>query len=655
MHFIFLYYLERETASGSSRFGGMNLVYWKLLWLALVVTVGEGGRKGVKRLMAGEDVSASGGASSSTDVPGKGGLRQRMESLETDAADAPPDELPFNFELKKDWVKGELKSAQVQRLAAAHMKQGGFGAEHMAGAGTSGARPSNMYRSLRALFGAPQDAPEITWIEIPTTRGRRTAFPFIMPHELFAAFYRTRGRTQTWSQAITGPIGSAAQFWQLQSSLDFVALHPYLRDRTLLAKTIPIGMHADGGAFNKNDNLFTISWNSLLADGPTLHKRFLFTVIKKSDFVADTLDSIWRIFAWSINLLALGENPGKNYVNRNVLCNDPSLADGWRGIFCQIRGDWQFFQEAFYFPHWNNGARMCWMCLASANIANLLFTNSNSDAGWRDTVFTHEAYLDYQHAAGLAIPVLLSLVVGLRLDCFMVDTLHAVDLGVCAHVLGNVFWVLAITRRVFGGRTQADAVTFLESHIKSWIKRTKCSVNLRGKLTVDRIKTSAGWPKFRCKGATARHLVRYALDLCTEFCDPTNAEDATMTALCSLLARFYEILHNESFWLSDAAKAEIPRLGQTFAMLYTQLSRQFVTERRRGWKLTPKHHLWEHLTQHQAPVFGNPRFYWCYADEDLVGLMVNLASSVHPITLPESILFKWLHIMFPDFFNPALV
>ena len=621
-------------------------LFWKLLCVALVVTVGEGGRKGVKRLIAEGGVPAS-TASSSTDVPRLGGgIRQRM------AAEGVPEARPtaatgtMDAELKTQWVKGELTSVQVQRLAAAHIGQGGDGAERMAAMGSYGADSQNVFRGLRRLFGMPVDAPEITWIEIPTTRGRRTPFPFIMPHELFAAFYRARDRTKTWNQAILGAKGAAAQFWHLQSGLPFVARHPYLQDRAVNAKMIPIGMHADGGAFNKNDNLFTISWNSLLADGDTLHKRFLFTVIKKSDFVADTLDTIWRIFSWSINTLALGENPRKNYVGRNVIWNEISLADGWRAVFCQIRGDWQFFQEAFYFPHWNNAERMCWMCLASGNIPNLLYTNSNADAGWRDTLFTHESYLAYQHAAGLAIPVLLSLVVGLRLCAFLVDTLHAVDLGVNAHLLGNVFWVMTVRRRVFGGRTQADAVANLETHMKAWIKRTKCPANLRGKLTVERLRTSAGWPKFRCKGATARHLIKYALDLMMEFGDAANAEDVAMRGLCSLMNRFYDILHENSFWLSDDAKAELPKFGQTFVALYVQLARQYVDENRRGWKITPKHHMWEHLTEYQAIIFGNPRYYWCYADEDLVGLIVNLACSVHPSTLPESILFKWLHIQF---------
>ena len=39
---------------------------------------------------------------------------------------------------------------------------------------------------------------------------------------------------------------------------------------------------------------------------------------------------------------------------------------------------------------------------------------------------------------------------------------------------------------------------------------------------------------------------------------------------------------------------------------------------------------------------GNPRYFWTYSDEDLVRIMVGIAESVHPTTLPISVLSKWL-------------
>ena len=44
----------------------------------------------------------------------------------------------------------------------------------------------------------------------------------------------------------------------------------------------------------------------------------------------------------------------------------------------------------------------------------------------------------------------------------------------------------------------------------------------------------------------------------------------------------------------------------------------------------------------QALDLGNPRFYWCYADEDLQRLVKGVATSVHIDNMAENILYKYL-------------
>ena len=62
--------------------------------------------------------------------------------------------------------------------------------------------------------------------------------------------------------------------------------------------------------------------------------------------------------------------------------------------------------------------------------------------------------------------------------------------------------------------------------------------------------------------------------------------------------------------------------------------------------MTPKIHLVLHLAEWQAPVWGNPSYYWTYADEDLVGLMIEVAESVHVLTLCPTSLVKLLIVAF---------
>ena len=167
------------------------------------------------------------------------------------------------------------------------------------------------------------------------------------------------------------------------------------------------------------------------------------------------------------------------------------------------------------------------------------------------------------------------------------------------------------------------------------------SSKLQGGLTVERVRTSGGWPKLRAKAAATRHLANFALELVREF---GRAEDRKVLAVCQLLCRFYDILNAEPMFVSD----EILELGRRFGALYLALSREAAEAREKMWKATPKHHLFVHLCEWQSVESGNPRFYWAYADEDLVRLLVNVAKTCHPATMAPSALFKWTHVYFGD-------
>ena len=56
-----------------------------------------------------------------------------------------------------------------------------------------------------------------------------------------------------------------------------------------------------------------MTWNSLLGSGQTMQKRFLFTVIRKSDMNADTMGQLLSIFAWSCNALLAGKWPREDW------------------------------------------------------------------------------------------------------------------------------------------------------------------------------------------------------------------------------------------------------------------------------------------------------------------------------------------------------
>ena len=69
-------------------------------------------------------------------------------------------------------------------------------------------------------------------------------------------------------------------------------------------------------------------------------------------------------------------------------------------------------------------------------------------------------------------------------------------------------------------------------------------------------------------------------------------------------------------FLSDAAKARLPELAHQFHLLYNRASREGLAEVPvvKGWKMSPKMHLFSHLMAWQVFEIGlNPRGYWTNA------------------------------------------
>jgi len=257
----------------------------------------------------------------------------------------------------------------------------------------------------------------------------------------------------------------------------------------------------------------------------------------------------------------------------------------------------------------------------------------------------------WSEAQALAIPPLLRNATGFRLECVLVDVMHACDLGICAAIMGNVLWILAVRRRVFGGRTMADAVELMQIDLKAWYTQVKENSRLKGKLSVARLRGQDGYPKLKAKAAATRHMLPYAISLMKRFAvtdggSDEKTHDDRATLVMGYLQRFYDILYEEGQLMTQHAKSEIAEVGRRLAVIYVALARDSLRAETRLWKPTPKLHVFVHLCEWQSLL--NPRSFWCYADEDLVGLMVEVAESVHPRTVAASAMFKWIQLSFSD-------
>ena len=255
-------------------------------------------------------------------------------------------------------------------------------------------------------------------------------------------------------------------------------------------------------------------------------------VIKKSEMIPETMDSLMRVFAWSCNVMLSGETPLTDYHQppRHLNGGGVTLANGYRGCLTQVRGDWEFFVALFHFPRWDQEV-MCPFCDATSE-AGRPWSDCSLDAGWRDTIWTHTTYMEHLRLVGRPIPVFflpIGGIIGLRLCNVMADTMHTVDLGVNPHIVGNILWYFVVVLNSFGGATYAERIKRCASDLKAWYSRpiNRGRQRLNGKLTTERVRAQGDWPKLKAKAAAARHMAYYALDLCRRFAQIDSLEEFT--------------------------------------------------------------------------------------------------------------------------------
>ena len=114
-----------------------------------------------------------------------------------------------------------------------------------------------------------------------------------------------------------------------------------------------------------------------------------------------------------------------------------------------------------------------------------------------------------------------------------------------------------------------------------------------------------------------------------------------------MVVQCYAIIDRNDHFFPESEKREIQRIGSRLCRTYCKLAAQAVAERQKLWKATPKLHLFLHMCEWDIE-YGNPRFFWTYADEDMVGQMIKAGESCHPKTLAIAGMFKWLTLVFAE-------
>ena len=165
--------------------------------------------------------------------------------------------------------------------------------------------------------------------------------------------------------------------------------------------------------------------------------KWLIQVINKKFVVKEkTMQAIFAILAWSLQFLTAGFFPPRDHAGNPFLSSWRTKSQGkslnCTALLTEVRGDWEMYKNTFNLSGWSGTDNICYRCYASKENSR----DCTSSAVWRTQRKTTMDHFADSITEGKQISALFS-APGLQIDCFVIDWLHACDLGVAQDFLGN--------------------------------------------------------------------------------------------------------------------------------------------------------------------------------------------------------------------------
>ena len=239
--------------------------------------------------------------------------------------------------------------------------------------------------------------------------------------------------------------------------------------------------------------------------------------------------------------------------------------------------------------------------------SNVQVHEAGDDAEWRRTRLTTHQFLARQVETGRKISPIFK-VFGIFTYLFRVDWLHAVDQGVGADFMGNVFESFL---HKMPGNNIDERCKGLADRMFAYYSRQGTEDTLKElKYKTFKRKTQKRPPKLRGSAAQIRALIPFVKELAEELADDTVPKELAIKVAARHLHNCYQALSNSSAAFRDEA---FYHSGRDFAL---QCHALFLAGDGVSFKAMPKMHLFLELCSQPGVV---PNKFWCYRDEDFGG------------------------------------
>ena len=415
-------------------------------------------------------------------------------------------------------------------------------------------------------------------------------------------------------------VHNIASWSSKEALLSTDGMEPRTRDHLAAVKEelqiedlLGLGLWIDGCPYNwdRSESLEVISLNFPGIAGESKNLRIPLTAIPK-EFVAtgETIYDLMEIIVWSLHQLAIGKFPSRRHDNEDWNSNDDKrrLLAGkdlnMQAALVEVRGDRLMMKEVFGLPAHNEKSGCCWLCAATPADRR----QASADAGWRAARLSHWQLLARMLQKGGPLSPLLS-APGIRSSCFKIDWLHAVDQGVGADFLGNIFRLLL---GKMPGRNAKARLNELWREVKQYYSENDVESKLQT-LTFGMIKKKGSPPKLRCKAAEARALIPFAHEAAQKFFSDDDPEEQAAKSMANHLNVMYSALASDMVFRQDIMREHC----RLFCILYTTLEDLRKDHPQQPWRVKPKMHLMQELCEMTDGI--DPARSWTYRDEDFGG------------------------------------
>lgn len=525
--------------------------------------------------------------------------------------------------------------------------------------GNEGRAPQNIERDFHRRFGAELHFafPIEPWlIPIPLIQDYKTGgwktetLPILAPHELASALY-DEGVTVFTEFAVGNkghiPLG---EFWNGLQSEPWFRAHPTLQGARNLNQVVPVCVHADEAEYLDDQSLYIISWHSPLTHGHSPRHRFLVATLPSrrlvsQDGVQVSLQMALAFVSWSLNQMQSGLWPTSyngdtaeiDRVTYRAQRQGSPLTGPFIFAWLGTTGDLKWDQHAH---HWDRGygfTQICTECLASQDDGPMAYTNMTVSSGWIATVGQY-AKCD----------TALKDIVGFHPALAWRDLMHILYVDGCANDLaGAVLLVLAGGVKMVRARLEENLQNlFME--FRRWCNSQRLECTHDGfTLATLHFPTGHSWPWLGGKAADVRLAVAW-------LADKHRSNAGLVCGSCVLaLARFTFLVRSSGALLEPGPQQEAAACGFRYLGLYVQLAAQALQERAPLYKIRPKMHFLWHICHRLSRCRLNPQLFSCWAAEDYVGKIANVAEQTHRRTTPARTLQRYLFMLRKELLTPS--